>query len=664
MRHRVAPDVGVEHPHPLAVQLGTVRLRGILSHAGHGYGAQSPAEAAAIATEEAHMMTTLAAEVTALGVAVDEISVGATPAKETTSGCRTASAMVARELQRAGLLHPARAKALLAPGALVLLALLLMALLPAPAGAATRAWLDRDSITLGETVTLNVETDQVDAELDFSVLQPDFVLLGTSSRTQVNMGSGGRSVSALRAVALEPRRSGEVVIPALAVGSETTQPITLTVLAAAPATGPEPDAGQDVFLQIEIEPRNPYVQQQVRYTLRLFYAVTLLEGQLEEPAAEHIEVRRLGQDRSEQRVIDGRRYNVVERHYALVPERSGRLVIPPAVFRGRAILPGRRGTWLGAGSPVSARGEEIALQVKPRPQGGAEPWLPASELSLEDSGGALPDSVRAGEPLTLTLRIRARGLAAAQLPVLELPRIAGAEVYPDQPVTRDGNEGPWLVGEVERKFAIVPHAAGTLELPAVEVHWWDTDSDQAQVARLDPRRVQVLPALAGAEAAGAPVVQPDSAGAPTPPQSSHWPLLAIGFALLWIATLAAWALERRRQRRHPTRPLQAAADPARGAATASLKKALASGDLAAIAAALRALAATQHLPARSLGELATQLEPQQQRALQAIEAARYGDGDRDAALQLARSAFARGILAVRTQARPAAQPEPLPPLYP
>ena len=56
-----------------------LNFRGLLSHAGHGYGAQSPAEAAAIATEEAHMMTTLAAEVTALGVAVDEISVGATP---------------------------------------------------------------------------------------------------------------------------------------------------------------------------------------------------------------------------------------------------------------------------------------------------------------------------------------------------------------------------------------------------------------------------------------------------------------------------------------------------------------------------------------------------------------------------------------------------------
>ncbi len=56
-----------------------LRLRGLLSHAGHAYGAASPAEAAAIAQEEARTLTTLAAEAAALGVAIDEISVGATP---------------------------------------------------------------------------------------------------------------------------------------------------------------------------------------------------------------------------------------------------------------------------------------------------------------------------------------------------------------------------------------------------------------------------------------------------------------------------------------------------------------------------------------------------------------------------------------------------------
>jgi len=56
-----------------------LRFRGLLSHAGHGYGAMSDDEAAAIARAEAETLNGLAGRVRTAGVAVDEISVGATP---------------------------------------------------------------------------------------------------------------------------------------------------------------------------------------------------------------------------------------------------------------------------------------------------------------------------------------------------------------------------------------------------------------------------------------------------------------------------------------------------------------------------------------------------------------------------------------------------------
>lgn len=56
-----------------------LRFRGLLSHAGHAYAASSDAAVSAIATAEARTLTSLAARVRELGVAVEEISVGATP---------------------------------------------------------------------------------------------------------------------------------------------------------------------------------------------------------------------------------------------------------------------------------------------------------------------------------------------------------------------------------------------------------------------------------------------------------------------------------------------------------------------------------------------------------------------------------------------------------
>lgn len=60
-------------------ELPGLRFRGLLSHAGHAYGATSDAETSAIADAEARLLRDLASKSEAAGAPVDEISVGATP---------------------------------------------------------------------------------------------------------------------------------------------------------------------------------------------------------------------------------------------------------------------------------------------------------------------------------------------------------------------------------------------------------------------------------------------------------------------------------------------------------------------------------------------------------------------------------------------------------
>lgn len=60
-------------------RLPGLKFRGLLSHAGHAYGAKSDAEVCAIAAAEARTLTSLAERVRQLGIDVEEVSVGATP---------------------------------------------------------------------------------------------------------------------------------------------------------------------------------------------------------------------------------------------------------------------------------------------------------------------------------------------------------------------------------------------------------------------------------------------------------------------------------------------------------------------------------------------------------------------------------------------------------
>ena len=49
--------------------------------------------------------------------------------------------------------------------------------------------------------------------------------------------------------------------------------------------GAQGKPGDTLFVEVSADPLNPYVQQQVRYTVKLYFAVNLGDGSLDEPTA-------------------------------------------------------------------------------------------------------------------------------------------------------------------------------------------------------------------------------------------------------------------------------------------------------------------------------------------------------------------------------------------
>ena len=551
-----------------------------------------------------------------------------------------------------------------------LLASLLM-FVAAHAGAAeVRAWLDRDSLEVGETVTLNVEAKgAITAQPDFTALRQDFELLGTQSSQQIGIVDGKRSSSTLWAIALQPRRSGRITIAPIALGDAKTQPIELEVRAASARSQQQP--GDDVFLEVAAAPLDPYVQQQVRYTVKLYYAFDLTNGNLAEPSADGLAVQRLGQDKTYFATLGGRRYHVVERHYALTPERSGEITVSALAFRGSALDASDPTGFFSRGRSVAARSQDIRLDVRAQPSAWTgDAWLPAASLLLKDEG-ELPAQLHVGDPVTRTIRMQAQGLAFEQLPELELQAPEGADIYPDKADTRTRDDGEWLYGERVRKFAFVPQRPGTLVLPGIRVQWWDTVNDRMQTSELPAHEIRVLPAL------GTPAAAPDakSAAADTPRSEGYaplaesaptpdWRMLAgVGFGL-WLLTLAAWALHARRHR-HPDRAHPATPAPrATGSAQrAAFLGACALGDLAGSERALVAWARTERAQIRNAGALAAALDdPAQRDAIAALQRVRYAAAPAQGLGSQLADAFRAGF--AWKQPTSVMQALPLPELYP
>ena len=506
-----------------------------------------------------------------------------------------------------------------------------------------RAWLDRNSMHIGETVTLNVEVsgDSGAKQPDFAALQNDFEMLGTQSQTSMSIVNGASNSKLLWAVGLQPRRAGALTIPAFTIGAATTQPITLNVLPA--QAGAVGKAGDDVFVDAEAAPRSPYVQQEVRLTVKLFYALNLTDGNLDDPKVEGLVVRKLGQDSNYTAEVDRRRYRVVERHYAISAEKSGALEIPAIAFRGHAFGPGDLNSFFSRGQGISAQSEPITLDVRGRPpESGNDVWLPAQSLTLSAEGVDADASVHVGEPLTLTLRLKAQGLGFEQLPELKLPKIDGADIYPDKETTQNRDDGSWQYGTRERKFAIVPSRSGTLQIPQISIAWWDTAHDRAAISEVPALSIPVAPPQgSGTPEPARPVAPAPSSEAPANAAPAFAPITAtsdlelrqwrqIAFAAiaLWLVTVVVaiiWLLARRRARARASAPQDQPSPNSAGGHEfhAACKR----GDLPAAARALLNWARRERPALRNLGELARAVTDANQSAvLGELERALYAGG--------------------------------------
>jgi len=228
-------------------------------------------------------------------------------------------------------------------------------------------------------------------------------------------------------------------------------------------------------------------------------------------------------------------------HFKLMPLHAGKVVIPAIRFSGTHAA-GRQANRTQDNRFRVAASAPLTLQVRPADPA-VQPWLPLYDLrlqtNLQQEGPA-----KAGQPVTLTLELTARGALGTQLPSLasqlESP---GYRVYRDSTTTQNGisSNGRYLTGSRKETYTLIPLEDGMIRLPDVSVAWWDIDMQTARLAGL-PTAQSGAGTMARLAAAGA--------GQQSLFPVYFWAPMAIALALIAGFWLGAW---------HRTRPLFKAA---------------------------------------------------------------------------------------------------------
>lgn len=501
---------------------------------------------------------------------------------------------------------------------LAVLVLLLVTLGGTVALGAVTASLDRDRVSLGDTLRLTITATE-DEELndaDLRALLDDFEILQRSTNSNTSIVNGRMSHARQVIIDLTPTRQGDLQIPSLHLGQSTT-PALPVVVGAAPDT---PSGDQTVMFEAEVDQHNVYVQGQVILTLRVQQSVNLEGRSISELKLDNAFVKPLEQH-SFQRTIGGRQWLVDELRYAIFPEQSGTLEIPAQTFSGRVNQRQRSFFDLGGGGRLLRRSTAaLSINVLPKPDSfSADTWLPARGLTLQETWSTPPEQLRVGESATRTIRIQGEGLQGAQLPPILFAPMDGMKYYPDQPQISEQETPGGLLGIRQDSAAVVPTRAGTHLIPQIRIPWWDTKTKQLRYAQLPAREITVaeaapsdppadaipLPSPAIDTTPGAELTTgvPTSSRVPTP----IWQILSAVSTLGWLITLLyMW----RRRCSSPSEPLTPLENISEKQAFKKLLAGCNAGDAASVRGAVIAWATTlsPDASAVSLAQVAMQFD--------------------------------------------------------
>lgn len=91
------------------------------------------------------------------------------------------------------------------------------------------ASVDNTHLEYGETFELILHLDDFDTQPDLDVLDKDFTVYNTSTSSKTTVINGKSSSQFEMIVTLMPNRSGNLTIPAIEVGNQSTKPISIKV---------------------------------------------------------------------------------------------------------------------------------------------------------------------------------------------------------------------------------------------------------------------------------------------------------------------------------------------------------------------------------------------------------------------------------------------------
>lgn len=355
--------------------------------------------------------------------------------------------------------------------------------------------IDRDTIGLDEQALLQIEISGPEQDLPDPQMPtlPQFEVYSQGRSSSISIVNGVVSSSLTYRYIMIPLKAGTFPINNVAVVHKNRRykgnRLELTVLDQGTATSPQleqsaQDAdgnGRDYFLEAVVDKKNPFVNEQVTFTLKFFIAVQYYGSpELKEPSTTGFWTEILGNKAPYYQKINNRNYRVIERKYALFPTQTGELTIGRAMITTTVGSKDRRyrdpfgvfGDMLGRGEEVVIRSQPITINVKPLPAAGRPDDFTGTIGNFRINATVNKTQTEVSQPVSLTIRISGTGNIKSVAEPL-IPESGDFRVYQASANESVSKVNDAIGGTKTYEEVFIPNVPGQLEIPAISFNYFD-----------------------------------------------------------------------------------------------------------------------------------------------------------------------------------------------
>jgi hypothetical protein len=368
---------------------------------------------------------------------------------------------------------------------------LLFLLISIPVKAQITASVDRKVINYGENLLLTIDSDNSAGRTpNLTTLKRQFSVIGNVKTGSPYINNGKRKYRTIWKYVLAPKNSGTLNIPVIRVNGEQTKAIKIRVIASrvSKKTKTTPTDTHDILIKATIDKNKVYPGQMLTYTLTInvpkesdahSFNVTppFSQGAIIIPLSKPVITQTT--QRSKLRTVHSQSFAVFAQQTALYQIEPATINFEPNKTQSKA-------------SKFVLKANQLHFEVvKQANQNSLGYWLPSTKLTLSQSWQG-KQTVHVGDSVKRIIEIRATSLNAELLPLVSPLSHENLSIKLDDVVVKNIVENDQLIALRQESITITFNKPGTISFEPIQVHWWNTQVEQARITSLSAQNFIVV----------------------------------------------------------------------------------------------------------------------------------------------------------------------------